>query len=247
MEPGKLTAESLRPIEEEIEAYVAEEKTSSRNLARKKLFSEIKDNLSDLFPDAVKGVDLEKAKVEDVLKNIAEKAKVAPAAAAGEGSGSGETEAQIRARIESENKAVIKAELEKVRRKGFLAQVLGDAKAEGLDPVYADAMLFNFEKEFGIDLSKDEPILLKNDEPFYINGKPAGTMDAVKELFGKYSAFKKTAARTPDPAAAVQQQGTQVQGQQGQVQGNGLGRTWEEDLLKDMPGMKKFVSSAPAQ
>lgn len=228
----KVTPEALASLTTEIEVYAGEERTNSRNLARKTLFTEFKNALQDTFPDALKGADIEGAKYDVLLKQISEKAKVAPAAGEQEPQ---ETPAQMKARLESENAVVLKKEREAIRRKGFIDQLKGEALAAGLDPVYADSFTERFEREYGLDLSKDQPIIMKADEPYYLNGKPVSATDVVSEIFTKYSAFKKTQAQTGDPNVVTT---GQEQGQAGVMEDS-----FESDLIKDMPGLKTFVSA----
>lgn len=235
-----MTPETLAALEAEIEVYAGAERTASRNLARKNLFDEFKEILQDTFPDAVKGVDVEKTKYSDILKLVSEKIKAAPAAPAQGADEAQETPAQIKARLESENQAILKKEREAIRKKGFLAQIIGEARAEGLDPLYAESFQERIEREYGLDLSRDEVQFTRNEEPYYINGKPASPTDVVKELFGKYGAFKKTTPATPDPNNLG---GGTPQGD-GKPLPNGdrgLGGSWEEDLMKDMPGLRQFA------
>lgn len=230
----------LKAIEDEIEVYVGSERTSSRNLARKILFDEFKETLQETFPEALRGQDLEKVKYTDAIKTVAEKVKQAPPAAGGQQEPE-ETPAQMKARLESENQMVLKKEREAIRRKGFLQQIIGEARAEGLDPLYADSFADRLEREYGLDVSKDEVQFVRNDEPYYINGKPATPTDVVSELFGKYTAFRKVTPGTPDPNNLGGGQGGAPAGGQLPAGDKGVGGSWEEDLLRDMPGMRQFI------
>jgi len=236
MEKEKITPEYLKTIEAEIETHVGTERTSSRNLARKLLFEEFKEKLQENFPEALRGVDVEGAKYADLIKTAAEKVKAQQPGQPPKDEPE-ETPAQIKARLESENQMILKKEREAIRRKGVLAQILGEARAEGLDPLYAESFADRLEREYGLDVSKDEVQFVRNDEPYYINGKPATATDVVRELFGKYTAFKKTTPQTPDPNNLGGGQPTQGQLPAGD---KGIGDNWEADLLKDMPGLRQF-------
>lgn len=247
MEQGKgVSKEQVETLEAEIAAYVMNEKDSSRQTARQAVFKSVKQKLAELFPEALADEEVESREVkwEDLVPKIAAHTKAATAAQGQQTKPKTEpteTPEQTRARLESENKAYLKKERDKIRKEGFIGKLIGAASAAGLDPQYEDAFVLKFEKEFGIDLSDGESVgIVKGEQPYYLNGAPAKVEDVVSEMFGKYGAFKKTTTQTPDPNAIDgQRQGGQGgQGAAGELMQGSL----EDSLMKDMPAMRNFFA-----